>query len=413
MSFDDRILPDERAEVLLAPVADVIRTGLDRLPPVPPLAVTVGPVDGPMRLDGGCIVLSERLEGPGLVHPDEPMGPVPPLDRWRRAAGCVLEGVALTGLARAVGRPPEADWRWIGAAAFLADRAAPDLGLALPDLALAVRTGAPGRHPRAGLAVLRAWQAFGEDPRRRILELLDGGVISEPEWLDIAHWVLSPEGAPAALPLPVDRPEPLSLPARLEPWSFRSLRLEAHPRGGRLQVDGTGSVARPWVVGGLEHLTLVGATVESCEVRGEPGGPVGDWEVASAQGFGQIVGARGISFRFTRAGGLEIVLADAFVGPLAALPVAEQVGTSGLVPGRWRVAGPSRLRFDGVDPGRLTLHGRARGRFMVPARGFGLAEWLEALAEGVWAWEQTSDRLVLRGPMKGGTVELRMRRSPR
>src|SRR5690606_10949347 len=133
--------------------------------------------DGWSALDGARLTLSHRLEGPGLVHPDEAMGPVPPLDRWRRAAACVLEAVALLALARQVGRPPQRDWRWIGAAIDLADRAAPDLGLALPDLALAIRTGAPGRHPRAGVAALRAWRAFGEDPPRRARHLLTDGVV--------------------------------------------------------------------------------------------------------------------------------------------------------------------------------------------------------------------------------------------
>lgn len=409
MSVDDRVLPDERAEVLLAPVADAIRAGLDALPPVPPLRVELGPVDGWASLEGGRLTLSHRLEGPGLVHPDEAMGPVPPLDRWRRAAACVLEAVALLGLTRQTGRPPERDWRWTGAAIDLADRAAPDLGLALPDLALAIRTGAPGRYPRAGVAVLRAWRAFGEEPSRRLRHLLTDGVISESEWLAVARWVFSPEGAGASLPVPVARPRPVGLPVELEPWSFRPLALDAHPRGGRLDVEGPGAVADAWVPGGVPHRTLAGATSGPCRITGASGGPVGDWEVASAQGFGQVVGARGVTFRFFASGQLEIVLADAFVGPLAALPMAEQVGTSGLVRGRWRVAGPHRLAFEGVDGQGLTLHGRSRDRFMVPARGFGLAEWLKALSGEEWAWERAADRLVMRGPMLGGTVEVRLR----
>lgn len=407
--MDDRVLPDDRAEVLLAPVADVIRAGLDRLPPVPPLEVELGPVAGQARLDGGRLVLSDRFEGPGLVHPDEAMGPMPPLDRWRRAAATVLESVALLALARQLGRPPERDWRWIGAAAHMADTAAPELGLALPDLALAIRTGSPGRHPRAGVAVMQAWAAFGDDPGRRIRQLLAGGVISEPEWLAVGRWVLSPEGAAARLPVPVSRPAPLTLPAELDAWSFLPVALDPHPRGGHLALDGPGAVADPWVPGGAAHRTLVGATAGLCRVTGEPGGPVGEWEVASAQGFGQVLGARGITFRFAASGALEIVLADAFVGPLAALPMAEQVGTSGLVQGRWRVAGAHRLGFEGIGAAGLTLHGRSRDRFMVPARGFGLAEWLEALSGEVWAWEQTADRLVMRGPMMGATVEVRLR----
>ena len=58
-----------------------------------------------------------------------------------------------------------------------------------------------------------------------------------------------------------------------------------------------------------------------------------------------MFGVRGISFELAPSGGLQIVMADAFAGPLDALEVAEQVGTSGVVTGRWRVAGPFAIRF--------------------------------------------------------------------
>jgi hypothetical protein len=135
--------------------------------------------------------------------------------------------------------------------------------------------------------------------------------------------------------------------------------------------------------------------------------------VASAEGFGQVMGARGIRFTFNADGRLELVLADAFVGPLAAVAMAEQVGTSGVCDGRWRVAGEHRLRFDGIETRSLTLHSRTRDRFMMPARGFGLGEWLMALRDDVWTWQPAQDRLVLRGKMMGGEVEVRLRRADR
>jgi hypothetical protein len=47
----------------------------------------------------------------------------------------------------------------------------------------------------------------------------------------------------------------------------------------------------------------------------------------------------------------------------------------------------------------------------VPARGFGLGEWLHALADAPWGWVNApADRLVLRGQMLGGEVEVRLRR---
>lgn len=410
MALDSRLDLDERAEVLLGPVAEVLTVGLDHLPPVPPLRVVVGPCPGFARLQGGLLTLSEPLDGPGIHHPNEAQGPIPPLDRWRRAAGAVLEAVAMIALARQVGQKPRLDdWRWMGAAVDAADRVAPDLGLAQPDLALAIRTADPGRHPRAGVAVLRYWQIRGQDPIARVRYLLDGGVLSSREWLEIGGWVLSPEGAAAALPVPVDRSDEIGIPATLGPWSWRVLRLEAHPRGGELDIEGAGEVDAPWVVGGQPHRALVAST-EGCRVVGAPGGPVGSWSVASAEGFGQVMGARGISFTFERAGVARIVLADAFVGPLAAVAMAEHVGTSGVVEGRWRVAGPASVAFEGITSQALTMHGRRRDRFMMPAQGFGLGQWLEALSEAPWAWEARGDRLVMRGRMMGGAVEVRLRR---
>jgi len=156
---------------------------------------------------------------------------------------------------------------------------------------------------------------------------------------------------------------------------------------------------------------LFAATSEPARVWLEPGAPLGSWEVASAEGFGQVMGARGVGFTFLPDGRLDIVLADAFVGPLAAVAMAGQVGTSGVCTGRWKVAGPHHLAFSDIATGSLTLHGRSRDRFLVPAQGFGLGEWLHALADGPWAWMPVqTDRLVLRGRMLGGDVEVRLRR---
>lgn len=417
MAIDSRLDLDDRAELLLAPVADVIRAGLDRLPPVPPLRVELGEVEGFARLHGATLTLSSPLDGPAIHHVDEPQGPIPPLDRWRRAAGCVLEAVATLALARQVRLPIDPttaqDWRWVGAAIHAADRVAPELGIAWPDLALAIRTANPGRHPRAGVAVMRAWEARGQDPLAQVRYLLGGGVLSGPEWLEVGSWILSPRGASSELPVSVARPEEVDIPVALGPWSWVALRIPPHPRGGRLEVEGGGEIGDPWAPGGATHRTIAGATEGPCRVIGTPGGPLGDWTVASAEGFGQVMGARGIAFTFQRTGVARIVLADAFVGPLAAVAMADHVGTSGVVEGRWRVAGPHQLAFEGITPHSLTMHGRSQrrhDRFMMPAGGFGLGEWLEALSDAPWGWEQRPDRLVMRGTMMGGPVEVRMRR---
>ena len=270
---------------------------------------------------------------------------MPPLDRWRRAAGCVLEAVAIRGLSDHIQRKPREDWRWRGAAIHVVDTLAPDLNLASPDIALAVNTGDVGAHPRAGVAVLRAWQAKGHDPMQRVQYLLGGGVISAEEWLGLGEWILDPSGAAASLPVVCTRSEAMTVPGKLTPWSWRRVRCKSTPRGGKIGVEGAGGVSDGWIPAGVEGRTLAGATRAGCFLRLDPGGPVGIWEVASAQGFGQVMGARGITFAFKVSGAVDVILADAFVGPLASVSVAGEVGTSGVVEGRWQVVGAHSVGF--------------------------------------------------------------------
>ena len=130
-----RIQADARASALLAPVRSVLDRGLGLLPEGRVLDVTVAPCSGFYEVEGDRVVLSEALDGPGVHHPEEPASSLPPRDRWRRAAGSVLEAVSLVELARRSGLDPQHDWRWLGAAIHAADAVAPDLGLAAPDLA--------------------------------------------------------------------------------------------------------------------------------------------------------------------------------------------------------------------------------------------------------------------------------------
>ena len=93
------------------------------------------------------------------------------------------------------------------------------------------------------------------------------------------------------------------------------------------------------------------------------------------------------------------------------MSVAGEVGTSGVADGRWGVAGPHLLAFRDIVPVGLTMHSRgARDRFMMPAQGFGLGEWLGAMCTSPWGWIEEGDRLFLRGRMMGGPVEVRFRR---
>ncbi len=402
--------PDDRASSLLQVVRATLDRALQLLPEAPPLEVRTADQGEFWRLEGDTVLLSAELLGPHVHHPADVArrGAIPPLDRWRRAAGAVLEAASVRELARRTGAEPADDWRWRGAAIHAADAVAPELAIAAPDLETALRTGSPGTYPRAGVAVMRAWAAEGEDPLRRVRYLLEGGVVSATEWARLGGWVLSKLAA--QLPVPVDRPAEVDIPCEIPPWSWQPLRVPAHPRGGFVAVDGDGVVDAPWAEAGRELRTLASAASTAVRLRPEPGAPIGAWEVASAEGFGQVMGARGVQFTFSADGSLEIVLADAFVGPLAAVAMAEQVGTSGVCRGRWAVAGRHTLRFSGLETGSLTLHGRQRDRFLVPARGFGLGEWIHALGEAPWGWQAgPSDRLLLRGRMLGGDVDVRLR----
>jgi hypothetical protein len=363
--------------------------------------------------EDGALLLSAALAGPELYHPLESHGPIPPLDRWRRAAASVLEGAALLELARRTGSEPAlSDWRWVGAAIYAADTVAPSLALSLPDLALAIQTGDLGANPRAGVAAYQAWRQSGTDPVHQAQYLIDGGIVSAAEWIKLGGWVLDPTGAASRLPLPIQAVSRRAVPTMMPPWSWGPVRVAAHPRGYAVVVDGPGALRDPWAAGGRDHDTLAGGTESASFLELEPGGPVGTWEVASAEAFGQIVGARGIQFTFHVDGRLTLLLTDAFVGPLAAVAMADELGASGVTDGRWAVAGPHMLSFANLKSEALPLMGRGPWRFANAATSFGLPQWISALEEGPWAWRIMPDRLVLRGSMRGGTVEVRLRPTP-
>jgi len=143
------------------------------------------------------------------------------------------------------------------------------------------------------------------------------------------------------------------------------------------------------------------------------GGPVGRWENLSATGWGQVFGVRGITWTFHGDGRLEFLLADAFAGPPDALAMAEEVGTSGLVPGRWAVSGPREVRLSRLDTTGLSMHGRTTGTFAMPAGAMGMGQVLQAMQDGPWTWRTTGDELYLEGRMMGGPVQMRFRRASR
>lgn len=379
------------AQALLDPVAGPLAAGVARLGVDDDVDVGLAEVPGFWALDGDRVLLHEalaRAEG----HPDDAGGP----DRWRRATGSVLEALVVRSLPH---REPA--WLATGLAVHRVDRLLPELGLA-PSALAAARGGDLVAAPRGGLAVLRAWEAAGlevEGEARRALEqgvdvrrFVEAGLVVLREGLD-------------GLPPAVD------VPARLGPWSWARLEVAAHPRGGRVRVRGRGGVVPSWAPAGRVFRGLAGACGEGVELITEAGGPVGDWEVRSAQGGVQVLGARGVVFGFRPSGRLEVVLADAYVGSVAEVEAARALGTSGVVQGRWSVEGPYRLRLREIVPVGVTVHGRKEGAFAVPGEGTGLAAGIQAMQDGPWAWRQEGDGLRLEGSIGGASVVVVLRRA--
>ncbi|MCB9680931.1 MAG: hypothetical protein H6733_05615 [Alphaproteobacteria bacterium] len=388
----------ERVAALLSPVDDVVRAGLDRLG-VAALPVDIAEVDGFYHLDE-ALHLSAALEGPGLHHPAEPVGPAP-MDRWRRAAASVLEAAVLASL------PEGPAWLRLGLALHRVDRAVPALRLAEADLQ-AAGAGDLTARPRGGLAVLRAWEVLGRDADAIAHEALSRGHLGTRDFLDAARVILT-GGLAAAAPGLV-RPCAVDVPTALGPWSWARLEVPAHPRGGRVRVVGRGGCSPAWAAAD----TVLEAVAVACEAGAElvpdVGGPTGRWEVRSATGFGNVFGARGVTFVFQPSGRFEVVLADAFVGSVLDREAAERVGTSGTASGRWTVQGAHALRLHDVVPVGVTVHGRDASPFVIPAEGVGMAGQLRALADAPWSWAVDDDRLTLEGRMMGGSVTLGLAR---
>ncbi len=402
---------DARAEALLAPVRRVIEAAAAPLNLRETLSVSVGDAAPWSMLSTTGLVLDSSLMGPGVCHEVDRAGLAPPVDRWRRAAALVLEALVTRALVNRTGATPQNDWRWVGLAAHVADALAPELLIGATDLAVALATGDLGANPRAGAAAWKAWRVRGEDPVERFVAWLDDGVVSAAEWRSLGAWVFDPTGLAALLPFPVERRTAESgLPFTLAPWSWALVRFEGGRSGLHPVLDGPGDLGDVWVIPDSQLTTVVGSAEGTTTVRAGDPVPFGEWVLASAEGAGQVFGARGVSFTFKKDGRFEAVLGDAFVGPLAALPVAEQVGTSGLVTARWQVAGATRLQLVGVDATALTLHGRRPDRFVLPARGLVLTEWLASLGDEPWSWALAHDRLVMRSRFRTMPVEVRFRK---
>lgn len=409
--MSDRILTSEPVAQLIRSLRPLLDGALADLPPGPAVHVRFADIPSVYAVDGQEVLLSQGLAGPDMHHPLEGEGSLR-LDRWRRVIACILEGVVLVALADACSRSADlADWRWVGLAVELADHACPDLQLGLADLVRAAEVGCPGEDPRQGIGVYRALRRRGDDPMRTACDWITGArALTGEDWLEAGAFVVG-AGLAAEVGVPVDVRSAVDVPVSDVPaWSWLRLDVPAHRRGGEVIAHGGAVVGQAWAKGGERLKTLAGALDARGSLKTGIGGPAGTWENVSAHGFGQPFGVRGITWTLRPDGGLELLLADAFAGPVEALEMAGSVGTSGVVPGRWSVGGERALRFSQLVTSHLTMHGRDADPFVVPAGG-ALPQALQSLQEGTWSWRLSGEELWLSGHMMGGPMQMRFRRS--
>lgn len=373
---------DEELEPLLGPSRAVIDGALGRLAHAP---VHLRLADG----EGSTNISPELLAG---VAGD-------PLDRWRRAVARALEAACEAAECQRPGWAAAPAWLRAGLVLHQVDRAVPELGVAEAEVALARRSGDLAAHPRAGVAVLRAWDVDGRGVERGRAALER---VRAAEWIEAVRWILG-SGS--------DTPDPIDVPARLGPWSFAPVEVAPHPRGGRVRVRGGGGVSPAWARGGQQLQGVAGAMGAGCALIAESGGPTGSWKLASAGSFEWVFGARGVAFTFKTTGRLEVVFADAFLGSAKQVDIARTMGASGTARGRWSVAGPHLLGLHDIVPMGVTVHGRdASPDFKLPADGMGMVNAVRDMAGSTWRWRIDGDRLTLYGAMYGGPVEVRLTR---
>lgn len=415
---------------LFGPVEALVRDALTRLELVPARSVDFGVGEGPawVVLDAGGPRLCAGLLAGGMraeadeawaLAAGEDLAPLAP-DRWRRAAGALLEGLALVALAeRWPDGEPMAWWR-VARAVEAVDRAAPQLGglwMEAVDLRSAAEQSLVASPRRA--AWLARWlhgrgapTSEEDDPPR----LCDADIAAFGAWVRDAH--VGPSTL-APLPLPLTQADGPEL-WEASPWSLRAVSRRSGPAGLALGVEGAAVVGPAAVADGQELAAVLGSAAGGpVALSWRPGGPLGSWELATGNVGDRLGAARGVVLELKADGRLEIRLADAFMGlPTAPmLELAETVGVSGWASGRWRVieggAGTSagELKIESVTPRGLTLHPRGGHAFAVPAASvIGPAERiLVGLAGSRLRWSLHGEALTLTGPISGLPVELRFR----
>ncbi|MCK6506511.1 hypothetical protein L6R53_24580 [Myxococcota bacterium] len=414
--------PDDPAwQALAAPLRPVLDAALATLslrPSVLP-AIVPGLPGGP-RPTPGALPLDPALLGPGPWHPDDldwarahpHLAPLA-LDRWRRAAGLILEGLALRALDERVGAPLPMAWWTLGPAAEAVDRADPSLGWLWPELAMLLA------HPEEGLAAAprrAAWLVRWFRQTGRPWVPGERPTLTDPDWAAFGAWLDDlARGPGGSCPVPLERGPARALPpAVAAPLSFQRLAVEAGPAGawarwpggarglaGREQADlRVGSVA-----GGAPALEVEAAL------------PLGTWRLVGGTAGERPGAARGIELHLREDGAIDLVFADAFAGPPtpSLLALGKQLGVSGTGRGRYRVVqaeGPGRgtLVFDALQPDLLSVHPRFSGRFSLPAEAVlgPVHKALEAMVGVPWQFRQEGVELVLSAEVWGMATVLRL-----
>lgn len=399
---------------LLQPVAGVVEAGAARL-----------------RLRPGQLdawpVLPEDLLVPGAYAPgDQAWLEVNPdlaalaLDRWRRAAGLLLEGLALAGLEEEVGAPLPRAWWTLGPAAEAVDVASPELGWLWPEAADLLRRPELGlaAAPRRAAWLVRWFRASG-----RPWPLGERPVLHSDDWEQFGAWLHDPVHGPSALaPSPLfsagaPPPPPEDLPA----LSFVRVQLRPGPAGERVQWTGGTRLLCP---GPPTELLLGSVSGGPLLLERSSVLPLGSW-VFTGGAVGENIGAaRGIELELHADGRIDLVFADAFAGPMSGrlLELAAQFGVSGTGRGRFRlteVRGPSEgsLVFESLDPGLPSVHARFSGRFSLPAETFlgPATRAMQAMvfkdgAGPTWRFRMEGETLRLESEVFGAPVVLRLER---
>ncbi|RME24855.1 MAG: hypothetical protein D6798_10210 [Deltaproteobacteria bacterium] len=422
--------PDDEAWAALAgPLRAVLEPAIARLALRPTeLPPVVEARAGEVGLTPRGIALDRALLGPGTRHPlDEAWAAAHPAvaslapDRWRRAAGLVLEGIAFAGLQEEIGAPLPRTWWTLGPAAEAVDRAAPELGWLWPeaaDLLLHPEVGLSAA-PRRGAWLVRWARQAGRDWPAGERPALD-----DDDWAAFGAWVDDLGHGPAAgCPVPLTRGGARELPDPSDggtldaaPLSFVRLRLDVDA-GGTVVDWGHGRTA---LLPGEHREFLVPArSGGAIPLARQPVLPLGTWRLAGGT-FGDRPGAaRGIDLDLRADGHIDIVFADAFAGPPTPylLGLARTVGVSGTGRGRYhlvRADGPGRgaLRFDALSPDLLTVHPRMGGRFALPAETFlePVRRSLDAMSGVDWEFSTEGDTLRLEAPLFGTPTVLRLER---